>query len=82
MKECKRIEYLSNFQISEKCKELNINNFKGVFMRDELQKREDEEYLVIYTDHSQNVGTHWTCLFIRMELAIISILVAFPQLNK
>jgi len=34
MKEFKRIEPLSNFQIIEKCKQLNIKNFKGVFMRD------------------------------------------------
>jgi len=34
-------------------------------MRDELQKKEDEECLVINTDHSQNEGTHWTCLFIK-----------------
>ena len=37
MNEFKTIEPLSNFQIIEKCKELKIKNFKGVFMRDELQ---------------------------------------------
>jgi len=62
MKEFKRIEPLSNFQIIEKCKPLNIKNFKGVFMRD---SKEDEECLVLNTDHSQNEGTHWTCLFIK-----------------
>jgi len=65
MKEFKRIEPLSNFQIIENCKQLKIKNFKGVFMRDELQKKEDEECLVINTDHSQNEGTHLTCLFIK-----------------
>jgi hypothetical protein len=56
---------LSNFQITEKCQ--NLKNFKGVFMRDELVKlrSQDHECLVINTDHSHNVGTHWTCLFVK-----------------
>jgi hypothetical protein len=61
---------LSNFQIIEKCKELKIKNFKGVFMRDELNKNSvskctDNECLVLNIDHSNNDGTHWTCLFIK-----------------
>lgn len=65
MKEFKQVEPLSNFQIIEKCKELQIKNFKGVFMRDELNKKKDNECMVINTDHSSNEGTHWTCLFIK-----------------
>jgi hypothetical protein len=66
MKDFKQIEPLSNFQIIEKCKELKIKNFKGVFMRDELEKpRSDNECMVINIDHSRNEGTHWTCLFIK-----------------
>jgi hypothetical protein len=58
MKGFNEIEPLSNFQIMEKCKELKIKNFRGVFMRDELQAKTDNECLVINTDHSQNKGTH------------------------
>ena len=65
MQEFKVIEPLSNFQIIEKCKELKIKNFKGVFMRDELNtnQKTTNECMVINTDHSSNSGTHWTCLF-------------------
>ena len=65
MKDFPEIEPLSNFQIIEKCKELKMKNFKGVFMRDELRARTDIECMVIYTNHSQNEETHWTCLFIK-----------------
>jgi hypothetical protein len=35
-------------------------------MRDELRKpKGDNECLVINIDHSCNLGTHWTCLFIK-----------------
>ena len=61
-----KIEPLSNFQIIEKSKELNIKNFKGVFMRDELtnMKPTNNECMIINIDHSSNEGTHWTSLFI------------------
>src|SRR5271166_3331102 len=67
MSEFETIEPLSNFQIIEKCKELQIKNFKGVCMRDELHnmKATPNECMVINTDHSSNEGTHWTCLFIK-----------------
>src|SRR5271166_2163980 len=66
MSEFKISEPLSNFQIIEKCNELKIKNFKGVFMRDELQSKKatPNECMVINTDHSSNKGTHCTCLFI------------------
>lgn len=66
MKQFKVIEPLSNFQIIDKCKELQIKNFKGVFMRNELNKatKQDTECLVINTDDLLSAGTHWTCLFI------------------
>src|SRR5271156_3660144 len=66
MKQYKTIEPLSNFQIIDKCAELKIRNFKGVFMRDEIRNRHptDNECMVINTDHSSNEGTHWTCLYI------------------
>lgn len=60
------IKPLSNFEIIEKCKELQIRIFKGVFMRDELQgKSSKNECLILNHDHSNNNGTHWTCLFIK-----------------
>ena len=61
--EFKIIELLSNFQIIDKCKEFQIKNFKGVFMRDELQNRiaAPNECMIINTDHSSNEGMHWTC---------------------
>ena len=65
MKEFKRIEALSNFQIIEKCENLKIKHFTGVFMRDELKNSRKNECLVINTDHSENEGTHWTCLYIK-----------------
>lgn len=34
-------------------------------MRDELKSPQDNECMVINTDHSRNAGTHWTCLFVK-----------------
>lgn len=68
MKTFSSIEPLSNFQIIDKCKELAIKHFKGVFMRDELNKNNkatDNECLLLNLDSSSNDGTHWTCLFIK-----------------
>jgi hypothetical protein len=66
MKKFKTIEPLSNFEIIELCNKLKIKNFKGVFMRDELnylRGATKNECMIINTDHSSNKGTHWTCLF-------------------
>ena len=62
---------MSNFQIIQKCQELKIKNFKGVFMRDEMSKMvpQRDECMVINIDHSSNEGTHWTCLFIKKGVA-------------
>ena len=57
---------MSNFQIIEKCKELKIKNFRGVYMRDELKgKSTKNECLILNHDISENDGTHWTALFIK-----------------
>src|SRR5207245_656607 len=64
----KKIESLSNLQIIKKYKEIQSKNFRGVFMRDELNKNRTftkNECLILNIDHSNNNGTHWTCLFIR-----------------
>ena len=65
-----KIEPLSNFQIVAECKKLNIGHFKGVFMRDELNKNREpkNECLILNIDHSANSGTHWTSLFIKNEV--------------
>ena len=60
----KVIKPLSNFDIIEKCIELNIKNFKGVFMRDEIKGSvSNDESLILNIDDSTGDGTHWTCLF-------------------
>ena len=48
----------------EKCKELNIKNFKGVYMRDELKgKTNNNESLILNIGDSSGDGTHWICLY-------------------
>jgi hypothetical protein len=67
-----KIEPLSNFDIVAKCQKLNINNFKGVFMRDELNKNRavsDNECLILNIDHSANSGTHWTSLLLENRVS-------------
>ncbi len=55
---------MSNFDIIDKCKELNISNFKGVFMRDELKGSiSKNECLILNMDDSKGDGTHWTSLY-------------------
>ena len=63
----KTIKPLSNKEIISKCQELEIENFKGVFMRDELKSNvaKGNECLIMNIDESSNNGTHWTCLFIK-----------------
>jgi hypothetical protein len=66
----KIIEPLSNFQLIEKCEELQIQKFKDVFMRDELNKNRKstkDECLILNIDESRKQGTHWTCLFIKND---------------
>ena len=60
---------MSNFDIIILCKELNIKNFKGVFMRDEIKgKAKDNECFILNIDESKNMGTHWTCLSIKNKV--------------
>ena len=80
----KLIEPLNNYQIIEKCKELKIKNFKGVFMRDELnnKKSDKDECMIINIDHSQNEGTHWTGLFIKNGISYYFDSYGFPPLDE
>jgi len=66
MKTFKNVNPLSNIDIINKCQELKIKNFKGVFMRDELLNNiaKSDECLILNIDKSSNDGTHWTCLLI------------------
>jgi hypothetical protein len=74
----KKLEPLSNFQISDICKALKIKHFKGVFMRDELKQTSSNECLILNIDRSSNMGTHWTCLFIKKGLPIYFDSFGFP----
>src|SRR5277367_2151947 len=70
MKSFTKIEPLSNIQIIDKCREIKIKNFKGVFMREELKGRTSEnECFILNHDISSNNGTHWTCLFVKNGIA-------------
>ena len=74
IQEFNTIEPMSNFQIIDKCKELKMKNFKGE-MRDELKNKKAscDKCIVLNIDHNSNEGTHWTCLYIKMELVFILI---------
>jgi len=53
---------LSNIQLIEAAKTLNINNFRGVFLRDELPKKpRANECGILNLDDSSGRGTHWSC---------------------
>ena len=64
MKRFNEIKPLSNFDIIDYCRKLKIDNFIGVFMRDELNfKFKDNTCLVLNSDISSGKGIHWMCLF-------------------
>src|SRR5678816_4443801 len=53
---------LSNIQLIEAAKKLNINNFRDVFLRDELPKKPRAiECGILNLDDSSGRGSHWTC---------------------
>lgn len=67
------IKPMTNFDIIELCKILKIKNFKGVYMRNELNGKGAEGAspvgpawsLILNLDDSNGNGTHWTCLFVK-----------------
>src|SRR5580704_16243524 len=70
------IKPMTNFDIIELCKILKIKNFKGVYMRNELNGKEAARpalaspvgpawSLILNLDDSNGNGTHWTCLFVK-----------------
>src|ERR1043165_201951 len=51
---------LTNFELLEAVKKLNIPNFRGVFLRDTLPKRpRKNECGILNLDDSRGTGTHW-----------------------
>ena len=51
---------LSNIQLIDAAKKLNILNFRGVFLRDELPKKPRlNECGILNLDDSNGNGTHW-----------------------
>lgn len=63
------INPLSNFDILIICQKLNIKNFKGVFMRDQIKgKVNSNECFILNIDESENAGTHWTCLSVKNSI--------------
>ena len=51
---------LSNIQLLDAAKKLNIPNFRGVFLRDELPKKpRRNECGILNLDDSKGSGTHW-----------------------
>ena len=55
---------LTNYDIINLANELKISNFRGVFMRDTLpSKVNDNECGILNLDISKNNGTHWVCYY-------------------
>ena len=53
---------LSNIILQETAKRLSINNFRGVFLRDELPGRpRADECGILNLDDSSGSGTRWVC---------------------
>ena len=56
---------LTNFELIDAAKKLNIPNFRGVFMRDALPKRpRRNECGILNLDDSNGAGTHY-CSFLK-----------------
>ena len=55
---------LTNFDIIHLVKHLNIPNFKGVFMRDELTEQpEEKECGIVNFNKSSEPGSHWVAYY-------------------
>jgi len=56
---------LTNFELLDAAKKLNISNFKGVFLRDTLPKKpKRNECGILNLDDSSGEGKHW-CNFLK-----------------
>ena len=57
-------ESLSNFQLEDAAKKLDITNFRGVFVRDKLPKKPRvKECGILNTGDSTTNGYHWICWY-------------------
>ena len=55
---------LTNFELEEAAKELNIPNFKGAYMRDQLPKRpKGTECGILNLNDSKGPGSHWVAWY-------------------
>ena len=55
---------LSNFELIKYAKELNISDFRGVYMRDELPKKTwKKECGIVNFNKSTEPGTHWVAYY-------------------
>jgi hypothetical protein len=56
------IKPLSDLELTEYTRELNIPYFRGVYMKDQLpNKIQKNESMIINLDNSSGPGTHWVC---------------------
>ena len=56
----------SNFELVKKAKKLKLNNFRGAFMRDELNfVPAVNECGILNLNTSSQPGSHWVCWFKR-----------------
>src|SRR6266853_4427226 len=59
-----KMDTLTNFDLIEYAKELKLKHFRGVFMKDELNKRIGKnECGIVNLQNSNQEGSHWTCYF-------------------
>ena len=55
---------LTNFELEEAAQELNISNFRGVFLRNTLPKRpKKNECGILNLDDTSGNGTHWVAWY-------------------
>ena len=55
---------LTNFELEEAAHELNISNFRGVFLRNTLPKRpKKNECGILNLDDTSGNGTHWVAWY-------------------
>jgi hypothetical protein len=68
-----KIMPLNNFHIESLVKDLKINHFRGVFMKDELpQKINKVECGITNLEDSKQAGSHWTAYYKNNDKNIIS----------
>jgi hypothetical protein len=53
----------SNTELIDIIKNININNFNGVYPKDKLSKPLKDGFYIINLDNSDGPGTHWTALY-------------------